>query len=214
MRYSAPKMHKIRKYILTVLFILVFAANSQAYSLREGNILLAEYGQHVTGSVGTSDADKADFPPKLKSPSIAFGLASIPLIMFAGISVNELIYPVDKDGYSENWLPILFFTAFLSAFTTLPAHLYVHSGGGLALFLTSLIPITYASISLSSPDFPDSNLVFLALFSPWIVTYLYELIDAPLAAKRYNEKVLQQSGLFVVPMAAKGEGRLLVGYRF
>ena len=48
-------------------------------------------------------------------------------------------------------------------------------------------------------------------------TYLYEIIDVTLAAKRYNEKLRryhEQHGFYIQPLAWEGEYQLNVGYRF
>ncbi|MDD5224943.1 MAG: hypothetical protein PHE84_13240 [bacterium] len=213
-------MHKIRKYILTVLFILAFAANSQAYSLREGNILLAEYDQQVTESVGAAGANNIANSPKLKSPAIAFTLTSIPLMMFGGFFTWGVI---ESNGIGDSCVGSLFVSATISVISTLPGHFYLKYAGDygdkVAIVTLGKIVSLIPPLVLFGRDFLNSeinytNSEYLLAFSPWIGIYLYEIIDAPLAAKRYNEKILQQSGLFVVPMAAKGEGRLLVGYRF
>ena len=50
--------------------------------------------------------------------------------------------------------------------------------------------------------------------SGFLGIYLHELNDAPFAAKRYNEKIKQEQGFYVLPYASKDQYRINLGYQF
>ena len=193
--------------------------------LKDKSVSFAEYYGGITKSVGgfTSKDNNIVKTQKFKSPYLAFALTAIAIPISLGLLVNT------SNNTPDNNLRFLIIPA-SAVLLPIPSHIYVKDSGPKTVALT-LSKFAFWGVmgkgllsgygALACEDHAnDCNagsdalplFVFGAIGLGGI--YLYELIDAPLAANRYNEKIQQQQGFYVQPLAWKGECRVNVGYNF
>ncbi|MDD5222929.1 MAG: hypothetical protein PHE84_02990 [bacterium] len=171
------------------------------------------------------------------SPRIAFSLASIPLV------TTSAVFAVETAVGWHNWENIrmpgiaIVYGLFSFTFLTIPSHIYVHDSLkktsivisakvvslamsilGMMIVANNQLICDWGDSSSNDCDSKDESIGKLMVFFGtvgYVGTNIYELIDAPFAAKRYNEKIKeQQQGFFVLPYAYKDQYRINVGYHF
>jgi len=210
----------------------------QKYSPIQGQYQIAQDTDELFGkpkhesysSPETQTAVKPNKPLKHVSPGWAFFLASIPL------TTNLLAWPIEissKSGEDNPEYRTLNFSPLyaLVSFTlfTIPAHVYVHDsflkypfifiGKAISLYVFFDFAANSGRCNrcengcTGCDDFKDKMGMILGI-SGFFGIYLYELIDAPLAASRFNEEIKQEQGFYVLPYASKDQYRINLGYQF
>lgn len=195
----------------------------KSFSLLNENICLSDYSKNLTQSVNTQPNIRFVSEKRIsgeKSPWLAFAIASIPI----PLNIYGWIYTLEKSqGHQDFFDPdawrVFSMAVIVSplSLTLLPisAHTYVGDPfiktACLTLFKSALWFGTLIAIG-SLGNFKMSCIIGNSFIGG---VYLYELIDAPLAARRYNEKLKkQQESFYIQPLAWNGEYRLNVGYNF
>ena len=162
-------------------------------------------------------------PLKPVSPGFAFFLASIPA------TSSFLIWGISSLGSGDN-VPISIYAISALIILPIPEHIYIHDNV-LKNIIITIGKITFLAVFIGNLEAfghdvdcenncgnqHDPEVGMAVGLSGIAAIYLYELIDAPFAAIRYNEKIKeeeQQQEIYVQPSAWKGEYRVNVGYRF
>jgi hypothetical protein len=163
------------------------------------------------------------------SPGFALLLASIPL------TTTPIVFGIEMAAFGWRhgdhirfpWITTLYgLTSF--TFLTIPEHIYVHDGksylagvkigtlaaSGLGYFIGWGMAMGCIDRDCGEQDYTLPIVFFSLGLASFFGIYLYELIDAPFAAMRYNRKIQQQQGLYILPYAYKDQYRVNVGYRF
>ncbi|MDD5223464.1 MAG: hypothetical protein PHE84_05700 [bacterium] len=225
--------------VISILFIL--PATASAYSLLKpetsesriipaSHLSLAEEQPLEQPAEQSSPEDQPSTKPlKPVSPGLAFFLASLPIstsLIVLGVSA------IPGDGYYI--IPVIYGSLSFS-FLTIPYHIYVHDPPwktftfalvkplASALFIIGTIGITMEAYD-NCHDWnrgDDINCAPPGIWAAFIIgstaftgMYLYELIDAPLAAIRYNKKIAQQQGFNIFPYATRDRAGLAFQYSF
>lgn len=214
----------------------------QKHSLMQGQALLlyqADSGKLSENSEFIpQEIAKPSKPIKPLSPGFAFFLSSLPIsssLLVLGVESLTIVNEKRQADRELHFIPYYAFFAF--TFLSIPGHIYVHdsftktslitSGKIISLGLSvigimglaSTIDLCFENCDDDGHD-DDDVLGFFSVIgiilgiTGYIGTNIYELIDAPLAAKRYNRQIQQQQGFFVLPYAYKDQYRVNVGYRF
>ncbi|MDD5223358.1 MAG: hypothetical protein PHE84_05155 [bacterium] len=196
------------------------------------------YSSGITSIPG--DTNIIDKP---KSPEIAFGLAIMPAIVSGlltwGLERTGFQENVGSDLARFWYISSLTIFAPLT-YLTIPNHYYVRDHPGKTWGLVGAKAASWAvpSIIMYGMLFYDVGegiscigdyesehcnnrydksfkykLMMIIGFVGLGTIYSYEMIDAPLAAGRYNKKIGMQK-VFILPSINKGECRLNVGYAF
>ncbi|MDD5223757.1 MAG: hypothetical protein PHE84_07185 [bacterium] len=198
-----------------------FFQNQKSFSLQNERVRFAEYSGSITKNIESISSGNISKPKNFKSPYLAFALTASAIPVIIGLLANT------SNNSSDNELRFLIIPA-SAILLPIPSHIYVKDSGLKTVGLTVLklgfwgimgIGIVASLGQLACMDHPDdcgSNPFPIFIFGAVGLggIYVYELIDAPLAANRYNEKIQQQQGFYVKPLAWKGEYRLNVGYNF
>lgn len=159
------------------------------------------------------------------SPYVAFGMAAAPiplslLIMYVQMVARAEDWPFWNDP--EIWMEYLvsIYPASMSILTV-PAHMYVESSIKKVTICT-VLKVAFWAITATAvpseypfePSFTITKMMTLLFGLTGIgATYLYELVDITLTARRSHEAA-RARGFFIQPLAGPGEYRLQLGYRF
>jgi hypothetical protein len=161
---------------------------------------------------------------------------SIPPALFL---IGNLIVPLVSEYRDIEWnleFTLLIGAPYAFTFSTIPAHIYVHTPAGKVILLFSgkliaatVIPIMLvAGISCAGCGdvgcaCPSKDTVTSSIIAGWSITfgiYIYEIIDTYRAAVKYNEKLEKekqnsQSSFFIQPIITpNGDIFLAGGIRF
>ncbi|MDD5222965.1 MAG: hypothetical protein PHE84_03170 [bacterium] len=223
------------KTLLILLSLISYPSVSGAEYLHLQKYSLMQEENILTSQANYDDYLKAQSQPSFKSlkpvsPVLAGVLASIPL------TTTPIVFGIEMavfgwrhgDHIRFPWITTLYgLTSF--TFFTIPEHMYVHDGksylagakigtlaaSGLGYFIGWGMAMGCIDRDCGEQDYTLPIVFFSLGLASFFGIYLYELIDAPLAAMRYNKKIeKQQQGFFVLPYAYKDQYRVNVGYRF
>ncbi|MCX5859587.1 MAG: hypothetical protein NT056_06775 [Proteobacteria bacterium] len=224
MKAFAPKI------LLFLAVILPLPNSSQAYSLLDDNIRLAAQTYRVAGNSSLQNSDEIEAFRKThqrKSPGVALALAASPIFLSA---LTWFIVGDDKNEERNSTLGI---STFFLVFGTIPAHIYCKDTFAKTVLLTSaklggaiVTAIGIAWIVWEKDGFcigtceEEHNytgpVIITALGSVLFAgTYIYELIDIPLSADRYDKKnQLNHKSAFIIPSATKDRVGLALQVNF
>jgi len=206
--------------ILALVLISAFNSQAQAYSLMGDNLRLAQYNNQITENVNLigTNAKKQDENinnSHFKDPSHAFKLTLFPA--FSGLLLFVLVR-----GDVPDWVRYPGVAVLASA--TIPAHLYVEDPFlkyvgidlvkflGLSAFVYGIPGAIVCSIE-NCDNGGSGGLALLGLITSAAV-YIFELIDVPMTAQDYNEKLKWKENFYIKPTSWKGEYIVNVGYEF
>ena len=226
MKAFAPK-------ILLLLAIILSLPNiSRAYSLLDDNIRLAPKNYQIVKDFDYqySDENKTIRNNQKKSPALAFTIAASPIFLSA-----LTWFTVGNDESDERNAIALGISSLHFIFGTIPAHIYCEDDiwktsiiiiakfGGALLTGFGIGGIFFEGFNFcddtceeeSEPDY-TGPVVATAIGSViFLGTYIYELIDAPLSANRYNkEHYLNLRNTLIVPTATKDRVGLALRVNF
>ena len=191
-----------------------------AATLLDGGIKLSSQIEE-TGLPAEKEGGQETAP----SPYIAFGMAAAPiplslLVMYVQMIVRAEDWPFWNDP--EVWMEYLvsIYPASMSILT-IPAHMYVESSIRKVTICT-VLKVAFWAVTATAvpseypfePSFTMTKMMTLFFGIAGIgATYLFELADITLTAKRARE-ASSARGFFLQPLAGPGEYRLQLGYRF
>jgi len=207
--------------LINIVFLFPNEVFASGYNFIYENYLISQ-NKFNSDHYPSSISENTGLTRKFKSPYLAFALTA------SAIPVSLILM---NTKLNKSYIQQIIIPASI-VFLPIPSHIYTEDSGPKTSALT-LLKLMFLGITemgyftglggLACVDHPDncnssSNDVitlFVIGVSGFGGIYLYELIDAPFAAIRYNEKIQkQQQGFFVQPLAWKGECRVNVGYSF
>ena len=222
------------KILLLLAIILPIPTSSRAYSLLDDNIRLATQNDQMARNSNYQFSDENTYIRNnlRKSPALAFALAASPIFL------STLVwFTVGNDESDERNAIALGISSLLFIFGTIPAHIYSEDSntktsiiilakvGGALVTGFGIVGIISEGLNgmcfdncEEKPGEHDNTapIVVTALGSAIILgTYIYELIDAPLSASRYNKgHYLNLTRTLIIPTATKDRVGLALQVNF